>query len=64
VLSGQFEIQPNQVSTGKSEFLANASTVFESTKSASKEVVDNEGLYKVIGQQKVEIDFLKLVLDK
>jgi transposase len=63
-LSSKFEIHPNQISTWKSEFLANASSVFEGGNSKPKEGADAEKLYKVIGQQKVEIDFLKEVLGK
>jgi transposase-like protein len=63
-LSSKFEIHPNQISTWKSEFLNNASAVFEVKCSRSREEVDTEKLYKIIGHQKVEIDFLKTVLGK
>lgn len=64
-LSSKFDIHPNQISTWKSEFVSNAAVVFE--KGVSKEQTDDfekEKLYKIIGQQKVEMDFLKTVLGK
>lgn len=63
-LSSKFAIHPNQISTWKSEFLNNASSVFDTKGTSQKEEVDNEKLYKIIGHQKVEIDFLKTVLGK
>lgn len=63
-LSSKFEIHPNQISTWKSDFLSKASTVFEGKGSKNQEDVDSEKLYKIIGHQKVEIDFLKTVLGK
>jgi transposase len=63
-LSSKYEIHANQISTWKSEFLAKASTVFEGSRSKSKEEVDPDKLYKIIGHQKVEIDFIKSVLEK
>jgi transposase-like protein len=60
VLAKKYELQPSQISLWKSEALSNFEQVF-SKKSKSKDVpaVDLHGLYAQIGQQKVEIDFLK-----
>ncbi len=63
-LATKHEVHPNQITTWKSEFIKNGSSVFE-TKSDKKEPdIDIDKLYKVIGEQKVEIDFLKQVLGK
>lgn len=63
-LSSKFEIHPNQISTWKNEFISNASSVFENKSSKAEPEVEREKLFKVIGEQKVEIDFLKHVLGK
>jgi len=63
-LSSKYEVHANQISTWKTEFISNASSIFEGKKQKETEDVDAEELYKTIGQQKVEIDFLKTVLGK
>ncbi|WP_235299820.1 transposase [Portibacter marinus] len=63
-LAQQFDISPQQISLWKRDFLASASKVFESKPKSKKELEDEQTdkLLKVIGQQKVEIDFLKKAL--
>jgi transposase-like protein len=63
-LSSKYAVHANQISTWKTEFISNAPAVFEGKKQKETEGVDTEKLYKTIGQQKVEIDFLKTVLGK
>jgi transposase len=62
-LGKKYGIHPNQIHTWKKEFLNNASIVFSS---GEKQMDDKrlqeeerEKLYAQIGQQKVEIDWLK-----
>lgn len=64
-LAQKFEIHPQQINTWKREFLNGAEEVFrkgkvKTTKSDREEMEDV--LLKMIGQQKVEIDFLKNAL--
>ena len=60
VLAKKYELQPSQISLWKSEALSNFEQVFGKTdKKAAIPEVDIEKLYAQIGQQKVEIDFLK-----
>jgi len=62
-LSRKHGVHANQISKWKNQFLANASSVFEKPASdQSEEELEKERLYKVIGQQKIEIDFLKKAL--
>lgn len=61
-LARKYELHPNQIHTWKKEFLSKASSVFSSDaekedKKQQEEVM--EKLYAQIGQQKVEIDWLK-----
>ncbi|QCW99003.1 helix-turn-helix domain-containing protein [Aggregatimonas sangjinii] len=63
-LAQRFEISPQQVNLWKREFLAQAESVFiKGPKSAKSEAEEKEDhLLKVIGKQKVELDFLKNAL--
>ena len=63
-LAQKYEVSVQQIYQWKRAFLSNAERVFDkgvkSTKSAAEE--KEERLLKVIGQQKVELDFLKNAL--
>jgi transposase len=61
-LARKYELHPNQIHAWKKEFLSKASSVFssESAKEDTKHQEEvMEKLYAQIGQQKVEIDWLK-----
>jgi transposase len=60
VLAKKYELFPTQISLWKSEAMANFENVFANGKKDEViELVDVKELYAQIGQQKVEIDFLK-----
>jgi len=63
-LGRKYEVHPTQISTWKAQFLQNANAVFEQpVKDAKTEAEEREEHYlKVIGQQKIELDFLKKAL--
>ena len=62
-LAKKYELHPNQIHMWKKEFLNKASIVFSSGESMSEDKKHQEEvlekLYAQIGQQKVEIDWLK-----
>ena len=60
-LARKHELHPNQISNWKRQFLDHAETIFDEGGDNRAEELEKEKqqLYKVIGQQKVEIDFLK-----
>ena len=64
VLGQKYDIHPQQIAKWKKEFLINAESVFgKGAKSKRTEEEEKKDiLLKVIGQQKVEIDFLKNAL--
>lgn len=56
-------IHPTQITQWKSQFLEKGEGVFENGKPEStKPESEEDKLYKIIGEQKVEIDFLKKAL--
>lgn len=63
-LAQKYDIHPQQIGNWKREFLEKAEQVFDSgTKSKKTEAEEREEkLLKIIGQQKVELDFLKKAL--
>jgi len=64
-LAKKFNIHPQQISTWKREFVNKAESLFEKggKKDKKSEQEEKEDMYlKVIGQQKVELDFLKNAL--
>ena len=58
-LAKKFEVNPVMISRWKAEFLANMGSIFENSSKAEEPDVDTQELYAQIGQQKVEIEFLK-----
>lgn len=62
-LARKYELHPNQITLWKKEFLSKASNVFSAEEDHSSKVKQQEALldnlYSQIGQQKVEIDWLK-----
>ena len=63
-LGRKYEIHPAQITNWKSQFLKNGQAVFDKkAKDAKSEAEEKEErLLKTIGQQKVELDFLKKAL--
>jgi len=66
-LSRKYELHPNQIGVWKKEFLSKAANIFSSADDLSVDKKQQEAtlerLYAQIGQQKVEIDWLKKKLE-
>ena len=61
-LAQKYDVHPQQITTWKAHFLAHAESIFEKEGSATKEQdldKERDALLRAIGQQKIEIDFLK-----
>lgn len=63
-LGRKYQLHPTQISAWKNQFLQNATAVFDKPfKDPKTQAQEKEDEYlKLIGQQKVEIDFLKKAL--
>lgn len=65
-IASEFDVHPNQITNWKKQFLDNGSSVFSKKKDTRVEEMEEkeEDLFKKIGQQQVELDFLKKSLKK
>ena len=64
-LANKFKLHPQQISMWKTEFLKSAEDIFAkrvSKNKKSEQELKEEQLLMTIGQQKVELDFLKNAL--
>jgi transposase len=67
-LAAKFEVHPNQIRQWKAQFIANAANVFSGNKDDQQELAklrqERELLHQQIGQQTMDIAFLKKNLMK
>ena len=63
-LSSKHKIHAQQITILKSDFLENASSVFESKSAKDKAESDEEQFYNKIAHMQVQIDFLKKVIGR
>ncbi len=60
-LARQFDLHPQQIRKWKREFLEGAEAIFENKQKSKKTEAEqkNDALLRIIGEQKVALDFLK-----
>lgn len=60
-LAQKYKLSPSQISNWKKEFISNAELIFSKGKKnpKSEKDIERDRLLKTIGEQKVELDFLK-----
>ena len=63
-IAKKYELHPTQISNWKSQFLSNASNVFEKGVDKGDDEKEKAELFKKVGQLQMEVDFLKKVLGK
>ena len=63
-IAKKYELHPTQISNWKSQFLSEATGIFEKGVTKSDDEKEKAELFKKVGQLQMEVDFLKKVLGK